>query len=97
VSGLRYTVNVADHSVTDVEVLQSDGSYAPLSPTATYTIGGSDYIVLRGGFYDLFANCTILQHTTTIYSDALKLYLTDALGGTIPPQYATPQNRITIH
>lgn len=96
VSGLRYTINVADSSITDVEVLQADGSYAPLSPTDTYTIASTDYATLEGGFRDLFAGCTVLQYTTTLYRDALVQYITDVLGGDISQQYAEPQGRINF-
>lgn len=97
VSGLRYTVNVADHSVTHVEVLQADGSYAPLSPTATYTVGASDYVVVLGGFHGLLADCTMVQYTTTLYRDGLVRYITEVLGGTVSQEYAVPQGRITIN
>lgn len=96
VSGLRYTINVADHSITDVEVLQADGTYVPLSPTATYTVASTDYATINGGFRGLFAGCTVLQYTTTLYRDALVQYVTDVLGGNIDQQYTAPQGRITI-
>ena len=97
VSGLRYTINTADHSITDVEVLQTDGSYVPLSPTATYTVASTDYATINGGFRGLFTSCTVLQYTTTLYRDAFVQYVTDVLGGNIDQQYAEPQGRITIN
>lgn len=96
VSGLRYTIIVADHSITDVEVLQADGTYAPLSPTATYTIASTDYATIKGGFRGLFADCTVVEYTTTLYRDAMVQYVTDVLGGNIGQPYAEPQGRITV-
>ena len=96
VSGLRYTINIADHSITDVEVLQADGTYAPLSPTATYTVASTDYATINGGFRGLFASCTVVEYTTTLYRDAMVQYVTDVLGGNVGQQYAEPQGRITI-
>lgn len=96
VSGLRYTINVADHSISDVEFQQADGTYVPLSSTATYSIGSTDYATINGGFRGLFGGCAVLQYTFTLYRDALVQYVTDALGGHIGQPYAEPQGRITI-
>ena len=35
--------------VKDVEVLQPDGSYAPLDPNATYTLASHNYLIREGG------------------------------------------------
>ena len=96
VSGLRYTATVADHSISNVEVLQADGSYLPLDPSATYTIGTYDYTVTGGGFGGTLASSTVLSQSSTLYRDALVQYITTTLGGTIGQQYAAPQGRITI-
>lgn len=96
VSGLRYTATVADHSISNVEVLQADGSYLPLDPSATYTIGTYEYTVTGGGFGGSLSSCTVLSQSSTLYRDALVQYIATALGGTIGQQYAAPQGRITI-
>lgn len=96
VSGLRFTVTVADHSVSNVEVQQADGTYAPIDPAATYTIGTYDHSVTGGGFGGTLADCPIVRQTSTLYRDALLQYITSALGGTVGQQYASPQGRITI-
>lgn len=77
--------------------MQADGSYEPLSPTATYTVASTDYATINGGFRALFVDCTVLQYTTTLYRDAVVQYVTDVLGGNIGQQYAEPQGRITIY
>ena len=96
VSGLRFTVTVADHSVSNVEVLQADGSYAPLDLSATYTLSTIGYCITGGGYDGVLANCTLLEQSTNLYRDALVEYITTALGGSIGQQYATPQGRIII-
>ena len=96
VSGLRFTVTVADHSVSNVEVLQTDGNYAPLDLATTYTISTVDYCITGGAFNGVLANCTLLEQSTSTYRDALVEYITTALGGTIGQQYAVPQGRIII-
>jgi 2',3'-cyclic-nucleotide 2'-phosphodiesterase (5'-nucleotidase family) len=101
VSGLRYNISIADHTITnaevmqvdgsrisDVEVLQTDGTYAPLLPTATYTVASTDYATINGGFRGLFIGCTVLQTANTLCRDAVVKYVKDTLGGNIGQQYA---------
>ena len=96
VSGLRFTANVADHTVTSVEVLQDNGNYVPINPSSTYTVGTFDYDVNNGGFGGVFAGSNVLTQTGFLYRDALIKYISEALSGTIGQQYAAPQGRITI-
>lgn len=99
VSGIRFTVNVVEKGenvITSVEVLQPDGSYTPIDPTATYTIGTTDFGAYKGGFHDALIECPVVQTSTTLYRDVLNPYVIEACGGSIPPQYAQPQGRITI-
>lgn len=95
-SGIRYTIHVADHTVTDVEVLQADGSYKPIDPAATYTIGTMDYCAFNGGFHNVFANCKVLLSSLSYYRDALAPYIDEVHKGTLPDVYAQPQGRISI-
>ena len=95
-SGIRYTIHTADHTITDVEVQQADGSYKPLDPAATYTIGTMDYCAFNGGFHNVFANCKVLLSSLAYYRDALAPYIEEVCKGTLPPAYAHPQGRITI-
>lgn len=96
VSGLRYTATVSDHSISNVEVLQPDGSYAPLDMEATYTVGTTSYVITDGGFRQVLKDCPVLKITNDLYRDVLVQYITTALGGTIGKEYASPQGRITI-
>ena len=96
VSGIRFTIHVADHTVTDVEVLQADGSYKPIDPTAIYTIGTIDYCAFNGGFHNIFANCKVLQSSLIYYRDVLAPYINEVHKGTLPTAYAQPQGRISI-
>ena len=38
VSGMRYTIHNASHTVIDVEVLDEDGTYRPIDETRTYIV-----------------------------------------------------------
>ena len=99
VSGIRFTVQVVeggDNVVTSAEVQQPDGLYVPINPSATYTIGLTDYCAYNGGFHNVFADCTVLQSSLTLYRDVLVPYINQVYGGNVPPQYAQPQGRINI-
>ena len=99
VSGIRFTVQVVEggeNSITSAEVLQPNGSYVPINPSATYTIGLTDYCAYNGGFHDVFAECTVLQSSLTLYRDVLTPYINQVYGGNVPVQYAQPQGRINI-
>ena len=95
-SGVRFTIHSKSHTVSDVEVLQADGTYAPIDPTKTYTVGLTDYNYSGGGLFDCFKSCPVLFESTTRYYDALANYLSGNLGGNTGTTYAKPQGRITI-
>ena len=96
VSGMRFTVRVSDHSITNAEVLQADGSYAPLDPAATYTIGTTDYCAYNGGLHGTLGDCTVLEVYSTISHEPLATYINEVYGGIVPAQYAGPQGRIIV-
>ena len=95
-SGLRYTAHASDHTVSDVQVLQDDGSYAPLDPAGKYSVALLDFCVLGGGFGGVFNNCPMLLSSNVLYRDLVVEYVNDVLGGTIGAEYAHPQGRITV-
>ena len=97
VSGVRFTVHVADHSVSDVEVLNKQtGEYEPIDPGKIYTVATIDYCVNGGGFYDVLKNCKVIERGDVLYRDIFVQYLEKNLGGHITNDYAEPQGRIKI-
>ena len=97
VSGIRFTVHVADHSVSDVEVLnKKTGEYEPIDPEKIYTVGTIDYCVTGGGFYDMLKNCKVIERGDVLYRDIFVEFLEKNLGGHISNDYAEPQGRIKI-
>ena len=96
VSGMRFTVRVADHTITSAEVLQPDGTYKPIDPTATYTVGTTDYCAYNGGFYNAFRQCPVIKEYTTLCRETLAPYIQEVHNGNVPAQYAAPQGRIII-
>lgn len=97
VSGIRYTIDTRSAKrVTSIELLNPDSTYTPIDLQQTYTLCTSDYCASGGGTYDKLKQCPKLKTNICRYSDALKQYIIDFLGGEIPPQYAQPQGRIKI-
>ena len=96
VSGLRFTIHSKSHTVSDIEILQEDGSYAPIDMQRTYSVALTDYNHNNGGFFDCFKKCVVLEESTLRYYEALSNYLKTVLGGTTGTAYAQPQGRIKI-
>ena len=95
-SGLRFTVHAKSHTVSDIEILNDDGSYQPIDMQRTYSVALTDYNHEGGGFFDSFKKCPVLQESTLRYYEALSDYLRKVLGGTTGTAYAQPQGRIKI-
>ena len=95
-SGLRFTIHSKSHTVSDIEIQQEDGSYAPIDMTRTYSVAVTDYNHEGGGFFDCFKKCVVLEESTLRYYEALSDYLRHILGGTTGSAYAQPQGRIRI-
>jgi len=95
-SGLRFVIHSKSHRVSDIEVLQENGKYAPLDENHTYSVTMTNYTHEGGGFFDMFKKCPVLQESTIRYHEAMIDYLTKVLGGNTGKAYAQPQGRITI-
>ena len=97
VSGMRYTVHVKDHTVSDVEVLnRTTGEYEPIQPQKTYSVATIDYCVTGGGFYDILRNCKVIYRGDRLYRDVFVDYIEKHLNRHITNNYAEPQGRIRI-
>ena len=96
VSGLRFTIHSKSHTVSDIEIQQEDGSYAPIDMQRTYSVALTDYNHDNGGFFDCFKKCVVLEESSLRYYEALSNYLKTVLGGTTGSAYAQPQGRIKI-
>ena len=95
-SGLRFVIHSKSHTVSDIELLQSDGSYAPLALNRQYSVALTDYNHEGGGFCDCFKGCPVLFESDLRYYEALATFIQQQLGGTLSPVYANPQGRIKI-
>jgi 2',3'-cyclic-nucleotide 2'-phosphodiesterase (5'-nucleotidase family) len=95
-SGLRFTIHSKSHTVSDIEILQEDGSYAPIDMQRTYSVALTNYNHEGGGFFDCFKTSVVLQESSIRYYEALSDYLRNVLGGTTGEAYAQPQGRIRI-
>ena len=95
-SGLRFTIHSKSHTVSGIEVMQADGSYAPIDMQRTYSIALTNYNHEGGGFYECFKQCPVLQESTMRYYEALCDYISHVLGGNTGKVYAQSQGRIKI-
>ena len=95
-SGIRFVVHAKSHNVSDIEILQEDGSYAPIDLHHTYSVALTNYNHEGGGFFDSFKKCPVLFESSLRYYEALADYLRKVLGGTTGEAYAQPQGRIKI-
>ena len=97
---MKMFVEVAgDRRVKDVEVLQEDGSYAPLDPNKTYTLACHNYLLKdMGDGYTMFADNNFLSEDVMLDNQVLINYIVDVLGGTVGGEYVDPygEGRITI-
>lgn len=83
--------------VKDVQVLQKDGSYAPIDPEETYTLASHNYLIKQGGDgLNMFMDNSLTMNEGMLDYQALITYITDHLGGTVGSDYAQPQGRITV-
>lgn len=83
--------------VKEVEILQKDGSYAPLDPQGTYTLASQNYLLKQGGDgLNLFADHEFLTDEGTPDYQVLIDYISGSLNGVIGKEYEGPQRRIVI-
>ena len=95
-AGMRFTIHSKSHTVSDIQIQQADGSYAPIDMQRTYTVALTDYNHEGGGFFDCFKKCPVLQESSVRYNEALSDYIGKVLKGNTGKTYAQPQGRITI-
>ena len=88
-----------ERRVRDMEVLQEDGTYAPIDPNKTYTLASHNYMLRdEGDGYTMFSDNNFLTEDTMLDNQVLITYIKDVLGGTVGSEYVDPygQGRITI-
>lgn len=96
VSGIKFTIHTASHTVTDVMIQDKDAdTYSPLDLEAKYTIATIDHYA-SGGFYGMLQDCRLINMSEVLSRDALTSYLVTTLNGVVPARYSTAQGRITI-
>ncbi len=100
VDELGFFVSVeGERRVKNVEVLQADGSYAPIDPEKIYTVACHNYLLKEmGDGYTMFADNKLLRDEVMIDNQVLINYIVDVLNGTVGSEYVDPygQDRITF-
>ena len=88
-----------ERRIKDVEVLQEDGTYAPIDPNKTYTLASHNYMLRdEGDGYTMFSDNNFLSEDVMLDNQVLINYIVDKLGGSVGSDYVDPygQGRITI-
>ena len=85
--------------VKDVQVLNADGTYAPIDLEATYKLASHNYMLKSGGDgINMFMDNKVLQDEVMIDNQVLITYIRDYLNGVVGEEYQNPygQGRITV-
>lgn len=83
--------------VRDVQVLQSDGSYADIDPEKMYTLASHNYLIKSAGDgLNMFVDNELLMDEGMLDYQVLITYITEDLGGTVDGTYSQAQGRITV-
>lgn len=83
--------------VKDVEVMQDDGSYAPIDAEATYTLASHDYMIKQAGDgFTMFMDNEMVVEEGMVDYQILITYINDYLNGTVGERYSAPEGRITV-
>jgi len=89
-----------ERRVKDVQVLQADGTYAPLDPEKIYTIAGINYFLTGSGdgYTMFYKDCTVVQEGALLDHEVVINYIVDVLGGNVGSQYLEPygEGRVTF-
>lgn len=91
---MRYAIT--GKYVSEVQVMQRDGTYAPLDTEAVYSVAVLDYCVTGGGFSNIFKGCRVTKNSGKLYRDIVVDYVNNALSSNIGTDYAMPQGRIMV-
>ncbi len=84
------------YRVSNVEVLNADGSYSPLNLEKTYTVASTDYLIKDyGDGYNMFADNTLLIDEGMTDYQMLSNYIQENLGGNLSA-YSSIQGRIQV-
>ncbi len=85
-----------DYRVSNVEVLNAEGSYSPLDLEKIYTVASTDYIIKDyGDGYSMFADNTLLIDEGMTDYQMLANYIQENLGGNLSA-YSSTQGRIKV-
>lgn len=96
ISGLRYTLNAQDNTVSEVQVSADPAdpaaSYVAVDPGATYLVATTNFqALIAGGYKDLFAQAENLTNTEIDINQLVIEYIRNS-----SPVSAEPDGRVKI-
>ncbi len=85
-----------ERRVKDILVLEN-GGYVPLDMNKTYTVAGSEYLLVNNGDgHTAFNGAKILSSEGVLDNEVLMSYIVSVPGGRIPDSYRSTEGRITV-
>lgn len=82
--------------VYDVYVLEN-GKYVPIDKNKTYTVAGSEYMLLNmGDGNNVLSKCNVVSADGLLDYEVLMTYVINYLNGVIPASYAKLEGRIEV-
>lgn len=95
-NGLYAEVGDTDRRVSNIQILNHEGTYEPIDLTRTYTIAGFNYHLVDGGGQGILNGASILASDMGQDIEILSIYMQQYLGGTIDRRYTETEGRILI-
>ncbi len=98
IDGMGMFVSVGDtRRVKDVFILGANGEYAPIDPSAIYTVASHNYLLKSGGDgLNMFMDNELLVDEGIIDNQVIITYLTEHLSGALGSKYSATEGRITV-
>ena len=95
-NGIYAGVYDTGRRVSNIQILNKEGSYEPIDLNRTYTIAGFNYHLVDGGGQGILSGANIIASDMGQDIEILTIYMQQYLGSKIDRKYANTEGRILI-
>lgn len=95
-NGLFAGVDDTGRRVSNIQILNKEGTYEPIDLNRNYTISGFNYHLVDGGGQGILGGANIIASDMGQDIEILSIYMQQYLGGRIDQRYADTEGRIHI-
>ena len=95
-NGIYAGVYDTGRRVSNIQILNKEGSYEPIDLNRTYTIAGFNYHLVDGGGQGILSGANIIASDMGQDIEILTIYMQQYLEGKIDRKYANTEGRILI-